>query len=314
MKQKIYSNIKTHIKEKTMKQISFAILLSICFFIAIFIFGFFSHIINVIRQNDLLFAIIAALSFFAICLSFFIITQYLKSKKQVDANENLKNENEKQMRKLALHLDAVREEERKQIAFEIHDELGYALTAIKMDITWLAKKIKSDLAENDLNERIDSMIRLVDLAIQKVKTLSSNLRPPLLDHFGLVAAIEEQAEEFQRRTGIRCKVTVMPNDIVVEEKLKTPIFRIFQEALTNITRYAKASRVNVNIEYSDGIFKMDVIDNGIGIPMEKVKSHSSFGLLGIREKALSIGGTATIEGKHNEGTKISLVLPMPINN
>jgi signal transduction histidine kinase len=90
----------------------------------------------------------------------------------------------------------------------------------------------------------------------------------------------------------------------------TPIFRIFQEALTNITRYAKASRVNVNIRYSGGIFKMDVIDNGIGVPLEKVKAHSSFGLLGIREKAISIGGTATIEGKPNGGTKVSLVLPM----
>jgi len=217
----------------------------------------------------------------------------------------------KQMRKLAIHLDTVREEERKQIAFAIHDELGYALSALKMDISFVRKGV--DLTQNNMDERTQGMLKLVDIAIQKVKSISSNLRPAILDHFGLIAAIEEQSADFQRRTGIRCKVFVEPANIVVEEKLRTPIFRIFQEAQTNITRYAKASRVDVNISYSDGIFKMDVIDNGIGVPKEKINSHSSFGLLGIREKAFSIGGKATITGKPNEGTCVSLELPLIMN-
>jgi len=218
---------------------------------------------------------------------------------------------EKQMRKLAMHLDTVREEERKQIAFAIHDELGYALSALKMDISFVRKGV--DLAQNNLDERTQGMLKLVDIAIQKVKTISKNLRPAILDHFGLIAAIEEQSADFQRRTGIRCKVFVEPQDIVVEEKLRTPIFRIFQEAQTNITRYAKASRVDVNITYSDGIFRMDVIDNGVGIPKEKTNAPSSFGLLGIREKAFSIGGKATISGSPNEGTRVSLELPLVLN-
>jgi PAS domain S-box-containing protein len=215
---------------------------------------------------------------------------------------------ERQMRKLAIHLDTVREEERKQIAFAIHDELGYALSALKMDISFVRKGV--DLTQNNLDERTLGMLKLVDIAIQKVKSISSNLRPAILDHFGLIAAIEEQSADFQRRTGIRCKVFVEPANIVVEEKLRTPIFRIFQEAQTNITRYAKASRVDVNISYSEGIFRLDVIDNGIGVPKEKIASHSSFGLLGIREKAFSIGGKATIVGKPNEGTRVSLELPL----
>jgi PAS domain S-box-containing protein len=218
---------------------------------------------------------------------------------------------EKQMRKLAIHIDTVREEERKQIAFAIHDELGYALSAIKMDINWVRKGV--DLSQNNLDERTEGMLKLVDIAIQKVKTIASNLRPAILDHFGLIAAIEEQAADFQRRTGIRCKVFVDPLDITVEEKLRTPIFRIFQEAQTNITRYAKASRVDVDISYIDGIFRMDVIDNGVGIPEEKINTHSSFGLLGIREKAFSIGGKATITGNTNEGTTVSLELPLKMD-
>ncbi len=218
-------------------------------------------------------------------------------------------ESEKQMRKLAVHIDTVREEERKQIAFAIHDELGYALTAIKMDITWLQKRL--DLSQNNLEIRMKEMLKLIDMAIQKVKTIASNLRPSILDHFGLIAAIEWQASEFQRRTAIRCKVSINKPDLIVPEKLRTPIFRIFQEALTNITRYAKASRVDVMIEYTNEIFTMEVIDNGVGIPVEKVHDHSSFGLLGIREKASSIGGEASITGKPGEGTKVSLSVKIP---
>jgi PAS domain S-box-containing protein len=222
-------------------------------------------------------------------------------------------ESEKQMRKLALHLDAALENERKEIAFAIHDELGYALSAIKMDISWMQKNIGNDIGSEAISERTNDMLNLVDVTIKKVKTLSANLRPSILDHFGLIAAIEEQAADFQRRTGIRCRVYVEPQDIDVEEGLRIPIFRIFQEAQTNITRYAKASRVDVYISYTDGIFKMKVQDNGVGIPTDKINASSSFGLLGIREKAASIGGKAIITGVPNEGTTIELILPLGVD-
>jgi len=152
------------------------------------------------------------------------------------------------------------------------------------------------------------MIKLVDLTIKKVKTLSANLRPSILDHFGLIAAIEEQSAEFQRRTGIRCRVNIKSNldEITFQENIRTPIFRIFQEAQTNITRYAKASRVDVNIDFIDKVFILEVIDNGVGIPEDKITSISSFGLLGIREKAISIGGKATISRIESGGTSVCL--------
>lgn len=216
-------------------------------------------------------------------------------------------ENEQKMRNLALHIDKVREEERKQIAFAVHDELGYALSAIKMDTTWLQNKV--NINDKNISSRITGMLKLLDTAIQKVKSISLDLRPSVLDHFGLAAAIEWQAGEFQRRMSIRCKVTIEPSDFNVKEEFRVPIFRIFQEAITNIIRHAKASRVDIKLIYRNEILELDIIDNGIGIPVEKINDPKSFGLLGIKEKANSIGGKAIIQNnKNNPGTLISLRL------
>ncbi|NLJ14702.1 MAG: PAS domain-containing protein [Ignavibacteria bacterium] len=220
-------------------------------------------------------------------------------------------ESEQQMRNLALHLDKVIEDERKEIASAIHDELGYSLSAIKRDIIWLQREVNKHDSKN--KERVEDMVKLVDTTIQKVKSISLNLRPAVLDHFGLVAAIEWQAGEFQRRMATRCKVVIEPNDIVVEEEFKVPIFRIFQEALTNITRHAKASRVDVSLTQKDNILELRVTDNGIGIPPEKINDPNCFGLLGIREKAASIGGVATIERREEGGTCVFLKLEMKQN-
>lgn len=216
-----------------------------------------------------------------------------------------------QLRNLALHLDSVREEERKQIAFEIHDELGYALTAVKLDLTWLVKKI--DLSKDNLDVRTKEMSDLIETTIQKVRTISSQLRPSILDHFGLAAAIDWQAKEFQRRTAVRTRVTIIPKDVTVDNTLITPLFRIFQEALTNIARYAKASRVDVFFEKSDKFITLIVRDNGIGISEEKINDQNSFGLLGIREKAKSIGGEVIIKRREEEeetGTLVELKVPV----
>lgn len=228
-------------------------------------------------------------------------------------------ESRQQLRNLALHLDSVREEERKQIAFEIHDELGYALTAIKLDIAWLVKKI--DVSRDNLEQKIREMSDLLELTIQKVRTISSQLRPSILDHFGLVAAIDWQSKEFQRRTAIRTRFFVNPRDLTVPENLATPIFRIFQESLTNISRYAKASRVDVSLEIIDSNLVLKVVDNGLGIEPEKIHHKNSFGLLGMREKAKSMGGELVISNlkyKNNgyqnngevQGTEVILSVPI----
>lgn len=214
----------------------------------------------------------------------------------------------RQLRNLALHLDSVREEERKQIAFEIHDELGYALTAVKLDLAWLVKKI--DLSNNNLSVRTTEMSELIETTIQKVRTISSQLRPSILDHFGLVAAIEWQAKEFQRRTSVRCRVMTDPKDLIIKEVLATPVFRIYQEALTNIARYAKSSRVDVFLTQTTEQIELKVIDNGIGIPEDKIFDQNSFGLLGIREKAKSMGGRVVIKRGSEGGTEVNLLVPL----
>lgn len=239
------------------------------------------------------------------------ISTIVRDKTEAVMAERALIESEQQMRNLALHLDKVIEDERKEIASAIHDELGYSLSAIKRDIIWLQREVNKHDSKN--KERVEDMVKLVDTTIQKVKSISLNLRPAVLDHFGLAAAIEWQAGEFQRRMATRCKVVIEPSDIIVEEELKVPIFRIFQEALTNITRHAKASRVDVTLIQKDNILELKVTDNGIGIPPERINDPNCFGLLGIREKAASIGGVATIERQEEGGTCVSFKLKMKQN-
>lgn len=241
------------------------------------------------------------------------ISIIVKDKTDIVLSQNALIESEKKMRNLALHLDNIRESERKQIAFAIHDELGYALSSIKKDVEWLQNKL--NLEDSNIKTRITEMSELIDTSIQEVKDISLNLRPSILDHFGLAAAIEWQAGEFQRRMSIRCKVNIEPPDLNVEENVKVPIFRIFQEALTNITRYAKAFRVDVNLTLKNNILELNVIDNGIGIPENKINDPNSFGLLGIKEKANSIGGIAIIKRNENgPGTTVSLRLELNKSN
>lgn len=221
-----------------------------------------------------------------------------------------------QMRRLANHLESAREEERKKIAFEIHDELGYALTAIKMDISWLSKKM-ADYDEVYL-QRIKSMSELTETTLNKVRSISTQLRPSVLDHFGIAAAIDWAAKEFQKRTAVRCKVIIYPEDIRLDENVSIAVFRIFQEALTNITRHANASRVDVSFTNNDGIIELQVKDNGKGIAKKQIDALKSLGLVGMREKAKSHGGTLDVSGRKGFGTTVTLTIPInqkePVND
>lgn len=222
------------------------------------------------------------------------------------AEEEVK-ESREQLRHLTVHMETAREEERKSIAFEIHDELGYALTAVKLDLAWLKTKIGK---EETYVERLKAMADLVELMINKVRTISFQLRPSILDHFGLSAAIEWQAKEFQKRTSVRCKVDFFPKDIRLEEHLSITVFRIFQEAMTNITRHAEASRVDVSLSKTDTEILLVVKDNGKGITEDQINAKKSLGLVGIREKTNSLGGDVEISGSPGMGTKVLIVVPL----
>jgi signal transduction histidine kinase len=194
------------------------------------------------------------------------------------------------------------------MAREIHDELAQALTALRMDISWLSKKLPKD--QKTLLEKTRAMTKLTDTTIKTVKKISTELRPGLLDDLGLIAAIEWQTEEFQNRTGVTCRIDVDPEDIIVEEKRSTTLFRIFQETLTNIARHAKATRVTASLKEKAGRLELKVKDNGKGITEKQISDHKSFGLIGIRERAKDWGGEMKIKGVPGKGTTVVVRIPV----
>src|SRR6185295_3280042 len=206
--------------------------------------------------------------------------------------ERLKQSEEK-LRRLAAYLVSVREEERTHIAREIHDELGQVLTGLKMDVTWVAQRL--DAKQKNLHGKTQSMCGLIDSAIQTVRKIASGLRPEILDEMGLVAAIDWQAKDFQKRTGIRTRVELPPEGIKLDLERSTTTFRIFQEILTNVARHAHATRVEVKFDITDAHMTLEVADNGVGIPEAKLNGKS-LGLLGIQERALHLNGDVAISG------------------
>jgi signal transduction histidine kinase len=215
-------------------------------------------------------------------------------------------ESEERLRALASHVITVRERERAHIAREIHDELGQVLTALKMDIVWLSRH----LHESMLLEKTESMCQMVDDTIRTVRRISTGLRPEVLDDMGLVAAIAWQTTEFQKRTGVRCKSALLPESMTFDKDLSTTMFRIFQELLTNVARHAQATRLEVELCTVDHQLMLKVSDNGVGIAPGNANGKASLGLLGMRERALRLGGSVDISSARGTGTRVAVSIPM----
>lgn len=213
-----------------------------------------------------------------------------------------KEESGEQFRNLSAYLQAAREEERRSIAREIHDELGQALTTMKLELSLLREEVLQDTAA--ATQRIQSLKDGVDETIHAVKRIITKLRPGLLDDLGLIAAIEWQAKDFQRHTGIVCEVFAEPEEMNINSEISTAMFRIFQETLTNIARHSGATRVTVDLIQANDVLKLQVHDNGRGITAEEINDPKSFGLIGIRERAQYWHGTVDINGKPEFGTTI----------
>jgi PAS domain S-box-containing protein len=211
-----------------------------------------------------------------------------------------------ELRALAARLQSVREEERTRAAREIHDELGQALTCIKLESASLLRELPGDATQQ--STRAESIVRLVDQTLQIVRRISAELRPGTLD-LGLVAAVEWAAEEFEARTGTECQVDLLEGDIVIDGERATALFRILQETLTNVARHANATRVNVRLVRKEGSLILDVHDNGKGISEEELSASGSLGILGMRERALLLGGELAIRGAPGEGTTIQIRIP-----
>jgi PAS domain S-box-containing protein len=225
------------------------------------------------------------------------------------AEQNLKNSRD-QLRLLSQRLETVREEERTEIAREIHDELGQNLTVLQIDLSILKKKLPEN--DKETHEKVSSMSEQLTILSKSIQQISMDLRPGILDDLGLLPAIKWQADEFRKKTGIKCELTlnIKEEDIDLDQHQSTTIYRICQEALTNITRHAEATLVKVVIDEQDGHLILKVEDNGKGISEEQISSSNSLGIIGIKERCISCGGEMNISGGPGKGTWVTVTIPV----
>ncbi len=217
------------------------------------------------------------------------------------------NESNEQLRNLAAHLQSVREEERIKIAREIHDELGQTLTALKMELSWFREKYGD---HKSIFDKSGTMLDVISTTIRAVRRMCTELRPSILDDFGLIEAMRWQADEFQRRTRIECTVDSAPEDINLDKELCTALFRIFQEALTNVLKHTRATEVTSILTKDGDNITLEIIDNGKGIRDEELSKPQSYGLLGMRERVHPWGGKVEISLYKNRGTKLKVSIPL----
>jgi PAS domain S-box-containing protein len=211
-----------------------------------------------------------------------------------------------ELKKFSEHLHEVREEERTGIAQELHDELGQALTALRMDISWIKKHPETNTAE--LTFKTDKMIHSIDTIIKKVQRISSDLRPGILDDLGLIPAVEWQCTEFQKQYGVKCSFTHEGSDLC-GKPYATVLFRVLQESLTNIARHARAKNVYVKLRTDKTQTQMTISDNGRGIKQERIDARSAFGISCMRQRVSSLGGTFEIESAKRKGTTVRVTVP-----
>jgi len=221
------------------------------------------------------------------------------------AEQDLRASSE-QLRNLAAHLLSVREEERARISREVHDELGQSLTAVKLDLAWLAGRLPR--RNGPMLKRIRSTRQLADGIIQSIRRISTELRPAVLD-LGLAEAVEWQVQEFQARSGIQCKLRLLTREVVASNA-STAMFRIFQEILTNVARHAKATRAEVVLQKQRDRLVLLIRDNGRGFDQADPSLSKSLGLLGMRERAAILGGRVNISSAPGKGTTVTAWIPL----
>jgi len=214
-------------------------------------------------------------------------------------------ESESRLRELAEFLQTVREEERARIARELHDEMGQALTALRIDLGWLRNKCLP--LGTPAVERVGSALGVVEHSIVSLRRISEDLRPAMLDSLGLAAAVEHHVEQFSQRTGIPCRLRMNREEFELEDRLATTVFRVVQETLTNVARHSGASEVSVQIDQAEDGIHLTMQDNGRGF--SGANDKKTFGLLGMRERIAMLGGRLGIDSRPGQGTRITAWLP-----
>ncbi len=223
------------------------------------------------------------------------------------AEESLQ-ESHKAFRELASHLETIREGERTRIAREIHDELGQQLTGLKMDISWINRKVKSE--DLSVQEKMKDIIQLIDNTVITVRRIATQLRPDILDDLGLISAMDWQSDDFQKRFGIKSSFSSNVNHVSVTTDIATNIFRIFQESLTNISRHSKATEVTTTLNIKEDLLTLNIKDNGIGFNETEIKNKKTLGILGMKERAVLIKGHYEIISDTDNGTSVIISVPL----
>ena len=235
------------------------------------------------------------------------LSNYVAALTEMKRSESELRASQEQLRDLTAHLQSAIEDQRKSIAREIHDELGQQLSLLQLELGLVDSKLRSD--QKELRKQFKSMSNLIDSAVHTVQRISSDLRPTLLDNLGIGAAVEWQVKEFQKRTTIACDVVVAPPDLKLDQDRSTALFRILQEALTNVARHARATKVVVRFNVHNQEIQLSIKDNGIGIPKDRVSDSKSFGLIGMRERIYQFGGAVTVVGVPGNGTQVNVTIP-----
>jgi signal transduction histidine kinase len=222
--------------------------------------------------------------------------------------ENLVDTRTDELRQLSHKIQKIREEEKSRMSREVHDELGQSLTALKMDLFQLEKNFPEE--NQDWRKRTQSMMDLVDTTIKSVQRIAMELRPPILDAFGLCEAIAWQAKEYEKRFSIKFDLNCLQSHFELDEDLKTTFFRVFQESVTNVVRHAEASKVNVSMDQQNDQLVMKIRDNGKGIQKGQIEGSSSLGLIGIRERVRYWNGEVFFHGAPEKGTTVEIQIPV----
>ncbi len=235
-----------------------------------------------------------------------IVTAFMDISERKRAERELE-ESRQQLRDLSVFLQTVREEERKRISRELHDELGQALTALRIDVNWLEMRLP--YVEPAIADKLISMEHLMNKTVDAMRRISEDLRPGMLDDLGLAAALEHHVERFVERTGMPCALDLSQEDFEVGDQVATAVFRIIQESLTNVARHSGATRVSVRVEELENEIRLSVQDDGRGLPAREGAKRKTYGLLGMQERVKMLGGRFEISSVPARGTRVGAIIP-----